>query len=368
MDRLGAMPEPLREEAGPANGHRAHAVHQPPHSHHPPHAHAPGSAGAHSGRSLGEALGPALLQHCDGRLRDLAWFRSSWQRGGAATGFGRWRTDDGAEREVMIKLPVGPDEYRWTTDLAPPPTPGSAGSDHPTPAVFASGTSLAGYDLAWLIMERLEGHTLNQGWCRQSLEDLLMAAARMQACAIRAAPVSGRPNEFDWDRLLHRARDLIRESVLPEAHHWSESVRKVQKVLPFLAKRWAARPIDSWCHGDLHPGNAMWRGKSPDTTRACVLIDLALVHPGHWVEDAVYLERQFWGRPEALFGVHPVSQLARYRRDFGLRTDGDYGALANLRRVLIAACAPVWIDGEGHPKYLHAALETIDRLLPQIAR
>jgi len=33
----------------------------------------------------------------------------------------------------------------------------------------------------------------------------------------------------------------------------------------------------------------------------------------------------------------------------------------------MAACAPVWVAGEGHPKYLHAALETIDKLLPQIA-
>jgi hypothetical protein len=105
----------------------------------------------------------------------------------------------------------------------------------------------------------------------------------------------------------------------------------------------------------------------PVVDAPCVLIDLALVHPGSWIEDAVYLERQFWGKPEALFGIHPVSTLAKHRRDLGLRTDGDYGTLANLRRVLMASVAPLYFAQEGHPRYLHAALETLDKLLPQVA-
>jgi phosphotransferase family enzyme len=316
--------------------------------------------GNHDGRSLGETLGPALLEQCAGKLRDLAWFRSSWQRGGAATGFATWH-DGGQTSPVMVKLPVGPLEYRWTIQLSSPATATS------TPRVLASGTAIDGYDLAWLVVERLGTQTLTHGWCQHSLECLLRSAAQMQARAAAAAPIGAKPSEFDWDRLLHRARSLIRESALPEAQHWNEAVKRVQKVLPILAQRWAARPVDSWCHGDLHPGNAMWRGGGDAKAPACVLIDLALVHAGHWVEDAVYLERQFWGRSDQLFGVHPVSLLARYRRELGLPTTGDYGALANLRRVLMAACAPVWVAGEGHPRYLHAALDTIDKLLPQVA-
>jgi hypothetical protein len=333
----------------------------------PAHAIAPA---IHDGRSLGETLGPALIHHCNGRLRDLAWFRSSWQRGGAATGFAQWLGDDHRPHNVMVKVPVGPNEFRWTTELAEAaPGPG------PTPRVLASGTTLGGYDLAWLIVERLDGHTLNHGWCRESLEDLLRSLARMQARAAAVSPLSGRPPDPDWDALLRKAREIIRESSLPEAQHWKESEKHVRRVLPKLAAKWSARPIDSWCHGDLHPGNAMWRPDSPHQgtlngngpAKDCVLIDLALVHPGSWVEDAVYLERQFWGRGEHLFGVHTVSTLAKYRRDLGLPTNGDYGALANLRRVLMAACSPLWLAGEGNPRYLHAALETIDRLLPQVA-
>jgi aminoglycoside phosphotransferase (APT) family kinase protein len=181
------------------------------------------------------------------------------------------------------------------------------------------------------------------------------------------APGVARPPEPDWDKLLHRAREVVRESELPEAQHWNESEKRVRRVLPTLAAKWAARPVDSWCHGDVHPGNAMWRMNGSGEAE-CVLIDLALVHAGHWVEDAVYLERQFWARPEQLFGVHTVTMLAKFRRELGLSTTGDYGAVANLRRVLMAACAPVWVAVDGHPRYLHAALETIDRLLPQVSR
>lgn len=310
------------------------------------------------GHGIAASLGPALIDHCGGRLSAIEWFRSTWQHGGAATGFAKWG-ENGRTLDVMIKMPVGPVEHRWTSQLS------STDPAAPTPRVIACGESLAGYDLAWVIVERLTGHTLTHRWCKASLDDLLKAASQMQARAASAAPIAPPPPPPDWEKLIARAREVARKSELPEAQHWNEVEKKVQKALPRLAARWAARPIDSWCHGDLHPGNAMRRG---DDNGACVLIDLALVHTGSWVEDAVYLERQFWGRPDQLFGVHPVSDLARYRRELGLRTDGDYGMVANVRRVLMAACAPVYLAREGHPKYLHAALETIDRLLPQVAR
>ena len=336
--------------------------------------HAPPS----DGHSLAAALAPALAEACGGCLGPVQWFHSTWQRGGAATGFARWRDlshHPARDLEVFIKLPVGPVEFRWTTQLASS-LPGENGdwSHLPTPKVLASGTTLAGYDLGWLVIERLEGQTLSHGWSRDHLDDLLRAVAMMQARAQAMSPVNGTAPNPDWDALIHRSRELAHDLYLPEAQHWNEAVKKVQKHLPALIARWGARPIDSWCHGDVHPGNAMLRHprehdhpprKDPCP---CVLIDLALVHPGNWVEDAVYLERQFWGRPDQLFGVHPVSVLAKYRRELGLRTDGDYGALANLRRVLMAAVAPCYFAEEGHPRYLHAALETLDRLLPQVAR
>jgi hypothetical protein len=350
------------------------------------------SPSPHDGHALAVALAPTLIQQTGGRLSGFEWFRSTWQHGGAATGFAQWTADDGRHTPVLVKLPVGPVEYRWTTQLGSP-HPGENGrwNHYPTPRVLASGQALGGYDLAWIVVERLES-SLSHGWCQDHLDALIRAVALMQHRAAAACPVPAQaPPGPHFADLIARSRQIAHDSALPEAQHWNEAVKKVQKALPRLIARWAARPIDSWCHGDVHPGNAMRRPPEPPHPAArpvpnpgpkpvhpgsppspppppapCVLIDLALVHAGCWVEDAVYLERQFWGRPDQLFGIHPVSLLAKYRRELGLRTDGDYGTLANLRRVLMASIAPLYFAHEGHPRYLHGALETLDRLLPQV--
>ena len=141
----------------------------------------------------------------------------------------------------------------------------------------------------------------------------------------------------------------------------------VQRALPVLKAKWASRGIHTWCHGDLHPANVLRRAPSPASpTGECVLIDLAMVHPGHWVEDAVYLERLYWGRSELLHGVKPVSHLAKIRREMGIQTDDNYAELAAVRRVLMAGCVPAYATFEGHPKYTHAALEILEQYLPQV--
>lgn len=338
--------------------HKVHVEHQ-----HDPHA-------------LGSALGPVLRETCDERLGQIEWFRCAWQHGGAATGFSTWRLSDGRQVPVMVKLPVGPSEHRWTTALGGSQQWGEGGDFDsaaarglPTPRVLASGTEVDGYDLAWLVVERLEGQPLSQAMTPDTVNELLSAAADFQRAAGTLRKVDEKPPTPDWDGLLHKARELTRVGGLKESQRWNEAVKKVQRALPGLSARWTARDVASWCHGDLHPANAMHRMGAGDAggRQGCVLIDLALVHPGHWVEDAVYLERLYWGRPELLHGVKPVSALAKFRRERGLPADDGYAELAMVRRVLMAACVPVYVEHEGHPKYTHAALELIEHYLPQVA-
>ncbi len=323
------------------------------HTPHPPDSH-----------SLGSGLAPQLAEACGGRLGPIEWFRSVWQHGGASTGFAEWKDDSGKPVPAMVKLPVGSVEFRWSTSLGR-----DGATEPPTPRVLASGESLAGYDLAWLVVERLAGNPLSQGLTDQSVLDLLCAAADFHEAALRIKPVETPPRGEDWAAQVERARSLTRLGVIPEPQRWNEAIKRVQKVLPILERKWAARKINAWCHGDLHPGNAMRRplGNSPQAAarHGCVLVDLALVHPGHWVEDAVYLERLYWGRPEHLHGVKPVSALARIRRDRGYPSDDGYAELAVVRRVLMAACVPVYAEREGHHKYTHAALEIIEHGLTQ---
>jgi hypothetical protein len=332
------------------------------------------NGGLHSDDGLAPLLEPALLETCRGRLSKLEWFRSTWQSGGASTGYGTYTTDDGRAAPVCIKLPVGPSEYNWTTALAasePPPADESACDHLPTLRVFAAGTELGGYDLAWLVVERLPGQTLTHDLTESGIQGLLRTTARWYELASQIKPIGAPPPPTDWEGQLAKARDALKVSAIDEPQHWNKAIKDVQKALPRLLERWECRPINSWCHGDLHPGNVMRRlSNDPATPAPCVLIDLALVHAGHWVEDAVYFERLHWGRKELLHGIKPVNALAKIRKELGLpHADGeDHGQLANIRRVLMAATTPAFLHREGHPKYVKTALEKLETLLPLVAR
>lgn len=364
------------------------------------------AAGEGESSSLASMLEPLLRSACQERLSKVHWFRSAWQAGGAATGFAKFALDGADPVDVVVKLPVGPAEYRWTTSLGGMPhvseritdgpidgaeahkvevSPGYACAMGPTPHVYAAGTEIGGYDLAWLIVERFSGEPLNKHLVPESIEDLLNAAAEWYDAAERVKPIAsatGVPKK-DWPTQIERSLAIIPDCGIDTPHRWKEAVKTILKLLPRLISIWDQRPINTWCHGDLHPGNAMRRNgawwfaghRSPSANwrngkavSGCVLIDLALVHPGHWVEDAVYLERLFWSRSDLLGGIKPVSFLAQARRSRGLPTTEDYTLLANVRRVLMAASVPCFLTHEGHPKYVHAALEHLERLLPVLSR
>lgn len=307
---------------------------------------------------LAVELAPMLRESCEGKLGEIQWFRSPWQRGGAATGYSTW-THSGKTTDVVVKLPVGYTEFFWTTKLSAP-----GGS---TPAVIASGEHLGAYDLAWLVIERVQGKTLGHDIEEQRVLSLLSAACDVhaRARAIKYPTDADRPSAPNWDRLIGRAREAVRDNHVPHEHRWSEGLKRVHKSLDHLVSEWQLREIDTWCHGDLHPGNAI---VETDGAGRLVLIDLALVHAGHWVEDAVYLERQYWGHADFLHGVKPVSALARLRRERGLSTGDEYARIADVRRLLMAACVPAMLGREGGPAYVDAALTILERLCPVLLR
>lgn len=333
-------------------------------------AHPPGLTTRHEVESLGVSLGPALHDARPDRLGDIEWFQSPWQRSGAATGFTSWRLPDGQVIEAIVKVPVSYSEYFWSTQLGE--------VDHmwwespsclhlPVPRVLASGTELAGYDVAWLVLERVSGKPISSEMNAESLERLFEAAAKFHAMAgeIKSPSSGRRESELDWPRLLERAEEACRDNPIPEAEGWVEMIGRVRGLLPALLERWGARPIDTWCHGDLHPGNVMTRcSRSCPDDRCGVLIDLAMVRPGHWVEDALYIERLYWGREETLAGVDPLECLARQRRVLGLPVGDEDRVLADVRRVLMGATSPAFLRQENDPVYLSAALERLCRITP----
>ena len=97
------------------------------------------------------------------------------------------------------------------------------------------------------------------------------------------------------------------------------------------------------------------------------LVDLALTHAGHWVEDAVYLEHLFWGHDEKLFGVKPVKQMRRLRKERGLRVGEDDSVLADIKRLLIASTTPGFLKVGGDTLHAHGALVVAEGLVKRLS-
>ncbi|MEO1007019.1 MAG: aminoglycoside phosphotransferase family protein [Planctomycetota bacterium] len=313
--------------------------------------------------ALGAMLAPVVREAAGPGLGEIEWFRTSWQRGGSATGNATWTHADGSHSPCVVKVPVGPDERRWVSALGDCGADGwssSASLAKPTPRLLASAEVLGPYDMCWLVTERFEGKPVSAELGERPLAELLDAAASFQARAARIRPPAGRPWDPDWEKLIGHARAMAREDTFDHARQWHVALKHAHRLVPRCLDLWLRRPTSAWLHGDLHPANAMWRAND-DGVRHVALIDLALVRPGHWSEDALYLERQFWGRRDRLHGVRPLSYMARARREAGLPIEDEYGKLANAKRLLAAAAAPANLDHEGDATYLAGALDVLER-------
>lgn len=106
--------------------------------------------------SLASSLEPELIKETNNKLGDIHWFRTDWQRSGAATGFAKWRDGSAETQDVVIKFPVIERELRWTRCMQE--------VNDVAPKLFASGEQSNGYDLAWMIIERFPVGPLGKQW------------------------------------------------------------------------------------------------------------------------------------------------------------------------------------------------------------
>ncbi len=304
--------------------------------------------------SLASSLEPVLRKQTNNRVDNIHWFRTDWQRGGAATGFATWEGDD-EQIEVVIKLPVNQRELLWTRKMQEP--------NGVVPLLLASGEELNGYDLTWMIIERFPVGPLGKHWDSNNIHRISEAAARFTNTASEF-PIDQEGRLEDWDSLLKSAKNSVRKNHIDNESKWKKGHSLLSKKLQLLMEIWRSRRIDQWLHGDLHFANAMCRESSPDAKVA--LIDLAEVHAGHWIEDAVYLERQLWGHKTRLKETKPVPTMAAARKAIGMRVDDDYSRLVDVRRLMLAATAPAFMQSEGDPRYLTSCLLQLQNALDRL--
>ncbi|MHC4218968.1 MAG: phosphotransferase [Planctomycetota bacterium] len=310
-------------------------------------------------RSLAASLAPVLIEACEGRLSPITWYRADWQRGGAATGTAEYVIEGDRTAKVVVKLPVVPRERMWISRLQDEEDqPGSV-----APRLYASGDSLAGYDLAWMVIERVPHGPLGAHWHDDHAARMAEAAARFHAGAAQY-PVDQAPRNEPWEEQVDDARQSLRDNDVPRRQEWQAAVKTLRGRLGQLVESWEARDSGQWLHGDLHLANAMSR-VSLDSGPVC-LIDFGEVHAGHWIEDAIYLERQLWARPQRLKAHKPVKEMAAARRKLGLPVDEDYPRLAMIRRALMAGTAPKYLKSEGGSRHLNACLDWLERALVEL--
>ena len=309
-----------------------------------------------AGPALGQGLEPFLREACGQRLGPVTWFRTDWQHGGAATGRAQLRQGDGSEIEVVAKLPVSLTELRWLGRLQNAPEP------LPIPRLLESGLTLAGYDLAWVVVEWLPKGPLGTKWRDLHIQRTCEAAAAFHAEASRFE-IDRELRIEDWSDLLARSRQAIRTQAIIGANRWKMAHKTLSRKLEKLVADWRTREPIGWLHGDLHLANAMSRD-SLEEGPVC-LIDLAEVRPGHWIEDAIYLERLHWARPARLKNNSPTTHLASARKARGLEVGSNYPRLADIRRALYAATAPAFLRTEGGA-HLDASLEQLEHALDRL--
>jgi hypothetical protein len=310
---------------------------------------AAGMAGRLGAGSFGTMLEPVLRSVCDGRLSEVGWFRTDWQRGGAVTGYATYRDDDGKDRPVVVKMPVPPCELQWMSALQR--------FEDVVPTVYAAGDVLGGYDMAWLVMERLPCGPLSSAWGGKEFGLLIEAAGRFYQAA-GEFPLNGQHIHRDWDGIFSHARRSVRNHALPESGRWAKALKKANRQYKDWVAVWNERPMEHWCHGDLHLGNAMTRNETPGGP--AVLFDLAKVCVSHWVQDGVYLEHLYWGRSGELDGHKLCKELAHHRKAIGLPVDSRWSELAQAKRALLAMSVPAKLDLDGNSLYVHGALEVLE--------
>ena len=305
--------------------------------------------------SFASSLEPALIKQTNQKLSDIHWFRTDWQRSGATTAFAKWETDNEKLIDVVIKFPIKEKELRWTRLMQK--------SDGVAPRILDSGEQLSGYDLAWLVIERFPYGPLGKHWDKRNIERIADAAARFTKFA-STHEIDQDGRKEDWPTLMQKAKNSVRKNHIANESKWKKAHSHLSKNLSRVLEQWRGRRIDQWLHGDIHLANAMCREKCSDSPVS--LIDLAEVHAGHWIEDAVYLERQLWGYKSRLKLTKPVQTMAKARKKHRLQVNDNYSELVDIRRILLAATAPTFMLSEGDPRYLAACLEQFQNAMDRL--
>jgi hypothetical protein len=193
------------------------------------------------------------------------------------------------------------------------------------PTVYASGSTLGGEPVPWMVMERCP-YRLDYTWGHHLYTMVMDAGVRFHLASRQIArPVGPADVPVAW------LCDLVRRAVTNDPPAPGPAAR----VAARLAEDWAwvlAVCRVEFAHGDLHLNNAVWRIAPPDPDAQALLVDYT-PSPAPWATEPAYCQVVYWpggtGHP-----VHPtlVHEMAALRTAYGLEAPppADVDRLATL--------------------------------------
>ena len=285
-----------------------------------------------------------------GRLRRLTPLAVGGAWSGAMLYAGVWSAgaaDGGAERPVVAKVAAGTREVCCTSALA-------VQAPDLIPTLYASGRHLGGEALPWMVAERCP-YRLDYAWGDALFETLLDAGARFHLAGRTLAPAVG-----PGDVPLAAHHRLIRAGAGGPPPAPGPGAEVVARLEADAAWALGACRVEL-CHGDLHPGNAVWRVPPPDPASRALLIDFAPA-ASPWVAEPAYCQVLYWPVASRPGETGLVQRMAARRAAYGLEVPPP-AALDRLATLYLAWNAlrlwPLLTHRHGDPAYVAATREWI---------
>jgi hypothetical protein len=226
-------------------------------------------------------------------------------------------TDSATGMPAFVKLNISPWELYWMRALG-------AHAPDLAPRVLASGEQLGGYELRWLVLEKVP-YRLSQAWGERTYDLLAEAAVRFH---MAAQSIDRRFTGIECLDATQRWIELGLREGCPGP---------LIRVLERLQHDWDWVTITCGlevCFGDLTPVNALCHTPPPDGECALLIDPIPRVAP--WAWDAAYCQTI-----SANSDVRMVHRMAEIRRQCGLHAP-EGPDLDRLAVIMLAWLSALW--------------------------
>ena len=226
---------------------------------------------------LAHLLEPVLKNCCNGCLGEITWFKS-WSSSGAATG-----------SSDLVRMPAGAVKSSLNFPLARPNIAGHRNWATRDQGAHAPASLPVDPNWAGTTLDRRGTHYGEpiRRACSRAMHDVIVAASNftpMPPCvpALRSGPAK----PLDWEG-TRQARDVCHIFAIADAQRWNEAVKHRQSPPPSSWPAGTPARSTAGARRSALPETFLRLAAPRNDVSPASRLDLAMVHPGHWIERGV---------------------------------------------------------------------------------